>query len=267
MYNQFVLKYLIEGGAKIEKMNMLDIPDSSVKTFITPENILNPMGVNDRVPPLNNDILNSNPTLETGAQSIKECKLILSNEMGNALITFANNSVKDLKDRLRQSIKDLEANQNAIYKMYRDSLILGSAGNKMDITSYFNTIESKLKVARSDVKKADEEFKKNIIALVNAYNQDKRGRHPPLMEKSAFIKIKQAIMKTESEQTGFSSETGVVGTLMTGSEEIGCTINSINLEKGIISVTYTKIINDKTKHYDSDVSFRNLCIGTEPQAQ
>ena len=85
MYNQYILDYLRSGGAKIEKRNTLDIPSTSIKVFTSPEIILNPMGQLDRIPPINKENLSYNPTLSTGAQSIKECKLILSNAMGDGL--------------------------------------------------------------------------------------------------------------------------------------------------------------------------------------
>lgn len=272
MYTQYVLNYLRAGGAKIEKSNVLDIPDASVKTFISPENLINPTGKLDRVPPINRENLNKDIKLDTGAQTIKVCKLMLSNEEGNKLIQFVNNSVKDIKDRLREGIADLENHQKEIYKMYRKSVILGAAGDKMDVYSYFETVENKLKLAKSDIKKVDEEYKKNIKDLVEAYNHDKKGRHPPILEKSIFSKAKKAILgkikPTEqiAPETESKSDTGVKGKLLLGNEDFECDVIAVHLSKGLISVAYTKMIKENKKHYDMDISFKNLCIGTDVAA-
>lgn len=273
MYTQYILKYLHAGGAKIEKMNVLDIPDVSVKTFISPESLLNPMGPRDHIPPINRDNLDKDMTLDTGAQSMKICKLMMSNQEGIKLIQFINGSVKEMKDKLREEIIQLGNHQKDIYKMYRDSVILGSAGDKMDVYSYFETVENKLKLAKSDIKKVDEEYKKNIKNLVDAYNQDKKGRHPPILEKSIFSKAKQTIIKkikpgkTIAPESETKSDTGAKGTLLLGTEKYECDIVAVHLSKGLISVAYTKMIKENKKHYDMDVSFKNLCIGTDSGAE
>lgn len=269
MYTQYILNYLHAGGAKIEKLNVLDIPDASVQTFISPESLINPMGPRDHIPPINRDNLDKDMKLDTGAQSIKVCKLMLSNEEGIKLIQFVNSSVKDLKDRLRAGIAELEKHQKEVYKMYRDSVVLGSAGDKMDVYSYFETVENKLKLAKSDIKKVDEEYKKNIKELVEGYNQDKKGRHPPIMEKSIFLKAKQAIIgkikptEKPAPVVESKSETGVRGKLLLGKEDFECDVIAVHLSKGLISVAYTKMIKENKKHYDMDISFKNLCIGTD----
>lgn len=271
MYTQYILKYFQEGGAKIEPMNVLDIPDTSVKIFISPESLINPMGKMDHIPPINRENLKKDMELDTGAQSIKKCTLMLSNEEGNNLIQFINSSVKALKDKLRTGIQDLENHQKEVYDMYRKSVILDDkTSKKMDVYSYFKTIENKLKLAKSAIEDIDKEYMKNIQKLVDGYNQDKKGRHPPIMSNSIFLKAKQEIMNKLKPKTKYitpdtesKSEIGVKGKLILEKEELECDIVSVHLSKGLISVTYNKMIKEKQKHFDKDVSFKNLCIGTE----
>ena len=69
--------------------------------------------------------------------------------------------------------------------------------------------------------------------------------------------------KTIKNEKEFKSEMGVSGTLFVSDEEIIGDVTSINLSKGIVSVSYIKTIGDNKKHFDVDVSFKNLCIGAE----
>lgn len=263
MYTQYVVNYLQAGGAKT---NALDIPDVNIKTIIAPEILLNPLGQLEHIPSINNDNLSKNPTIATGAQMMKECKLTMTIEEGKKFIDFVNASIKELKDNLRENIKELVENQNKIYKEYRDSVVLGDAGNNLSVYQYFETVSDRVARSKEDIKKVDDEFKKNIKELIDSYNNDKKGRHPPIKENSWMVKTQNAIMsKLKFKKVKVARETKTMPQNLTGiitvdSKKIKCGIVSVHLSKGIISVTYETTKGESTKHHDADISFRNLCI-------
>lgn len=265
MYANFIQDCLLNGGAVLDKISTFDIPETNVRNMLSQEAILNPIGSLDRIPPINQEILKNDPKLVIGVQTLKICKLILSKEEGDKLVSFVNDSIKARKTKLREDIENLKKKYDETCQKYRDSLVLGQAGKEMDMTTYFETIENKIKLAKGDMKKIDDEYKKTIKDIIDNYHQAKRGRHPPIADKSKTLGItsfwKKNKIGVDTEGVGTPS-VGVIttGKILVGDELIACDIVAIHLSKGIISIVYGKAIGDAVKHTNMDVNFKDLCI-------
>ena len=265
MYSQFVVDKLIRGGAK---MPTLDIPEININTFISPEILLNPMEDNERTPKVNEPKMKTYPKLDTGTTTIKTCKLKLDNANGRKLIDFVNASVAREKDELIKMINLLKDHQTDLYNKYKQTMNLGAKGNDMDMPVYLNTIENRLADARTDIKKIDYEFKTNMYALVDGYNDDKRGLHPMDRNASSFERKKAKILQQIGKpdpigNTAIQQMDGIVGQYVYREKEIyPCRILGVHLSKGKINLKY----DYKGKLYDTTVYFSDLCIDEKPIA-
>lgn len=201
-------------------------------------------------------------------------------QWGEDFLFAVNESIKKLKTLLKDHVMTLNDEYSKTIKILLDQLQTPKTGDALVIRGYLETIGESVNNIRKQIKNLDEKFKKDVLALGNAYEKDKKGLHPFIPDESEIQKVWKSIRPTENvsisdqKKSGKDYELGrkplekagknIIGKLARGSyDDIECTIMSVNLNNGIVTVKYKPVDKNKQGYVVESIYFKNMCVTSE----